>query len=214
MSHEPSVPPEVFEVAALVPKDGKTAIHKSEHFQEVTEVLALVCLDTSMPLEWETIAQNLQQDFPGLVVSAQQVANFCRRYIMPNIFMPRSVVMRSVIEARQDLNTLGRQLDISEQTMEAFRHAKKEMNMTERDKEGRVQRVGPTASEVAALARAAAAANMKADELLERWGFFPQRQEKKSGVEVNVNVNAGQNAMSRLSGNGPIIDAEPVERDD
>lgn len=201
---------QAIEVASLVPSDGKTAIHQSEHFREVAEVLALVCLDRDQTLSWPVMAENLERDF-GLKVTPGQVANFCRRYIMPHIYMPRSVVMQSIIEGRRDLDTMSRQLDISDLTIEALREARKAMGAIEKDKDGRPVKVGPTPADVASLARAAAAANMKADELLERWGFFPERAAKKSGVEVNVNVNAGQNAMSRLGGR--IIDAEPVDAD-
>lgn len=198
-------------VASRIPTKGNSVFHRHPEAPDIFEILALVCLDGRLmdggKMEWSDVANGLNRDFPGLDCKGSQVKDFCLRYVAPHVVLPKSYMMRSVIEKGQSLDMLGRLMANSEAAEKGVQEALATLQRFEAGADGRLTRTGASVSELAAILKAKAAMDEKILSELERYGVVPEAKKKKEGNDVNVNVNL-MGAMNQ--GRGKVIDAEDV----
>ena len=153
--------------------------------EDALEMVAEYCLGINGQRKldlWVKLAALLNEHHPGLAVQANDVKRFCVRYMIPNIVVARSYVMRAVIERGLSLDTLASTLDTRT-----------------KDDTGKLVPLGPTASDMAAMAKAVIAANKLAAQELERYRVIPESKPKATIQVDNLNINVRE-TMSRLAG--------------
>lgn len=170
--------------------------------EDALEMVAEYCLGINGQRKldlWVKLAALLNEHHPGLAVQANDVKRFCVRYMIPNIVVARSYVMRAVIERGLSLDTLASTLDTRTKMEEDYEKYRAMIGKVEKDDTGKLVPLGPTASDMAAMAKAVIAANKLAAQELERYRVIPESKPKATIQVDNLNINVRE-TMSRLAG--------------
>jgi hypothetical protein len=201
---ERAQPADIDSMLAVIPRHAQEKLLPQltdETREEAMERIAEYCLNLGGKRRtdvWLMLAATLNETYPGLALQPTDMRKFCLRHVLPNIAITRSYVTRAIVERGLSVDTLASTLDVRQKLEEVFEAAKDSLNKVQTDGTGRIVRVGSSADEVAAAAKALLSANKLAGDELERFGLVPEAK-KAPAVGVNVNVNM-QGGMARLAG--------------
>jgi len=193
-------PEDVAIVMGMVPRGHKTVIHQHPRYEEVLREVVGYCINIEGRRSydvWASLSSILAERY-SLQVAPATVKAWCVKYVLPNIVVPRSYVMKAIVEKGRSLDNLGELLELRDEMKEAYKTALASMYQHQTDGSGRIVRTGSNGTEVAALAKALIVAAKESQLELERYGIVPEQKAKPDArVAIDVNI-AG--AMGSLSG--------------
>lgn len=205
-------PEDVAMVMSMVPKDRGNIIHRSERYQEALQEIVEYCLNMGQRRSyevWSTLATRLKEKY-GIEVTSGTMKDWCVRYVLPNIIIPKSYMLKAIVEKGRSLDLLDTHMDTRDVLEEAFKEASTNLYEHRADGSGRLVRTGANGTELANLAKARMEAAKNIADELERYGVIPERR-KDHDVKVGLEINV-RGAMAGLSGRSGAVDASFTEK--